>query len=44
MKIKKGRADDYVQTLPTNLQKILKPSHFIYSKANGKEIRIDFKK
>lgn len=42
--LKKGRADDYVQTLPTNLQKILKPSHFVYSKANGKEVRIDFKK
>lgn len=41
--LKKGKAEDYLQTLPTNLQKVLKPSHFIYSKANGKEIRIDFK-
>ena len=42
--VRKGKGDKYTQTLPTNLQKILKPSHFVYSKANGKEVKIDIKK
>lgn len=42
--VKKGKGEEYKQTIANALQKILKPSHFIYSKANGKEVRIDFKK
>lgn len=42
--VKKGKGEEYKQRIANALQKILKPSHFIYSKANGKEVRIDIKK
>lgn len=42
--VKKGKGEDYDQTLPSNLHKIIKPSHFIYSRANGTEKRFEIKK
>ena len=42
--VKKGEGEKYVQKLNNSLSKMLKPSHFVYSKANGTKEIIKFNK